>query len=114
MATHRARRVAKHALAAPGANTNAFTAITPNFQGAVLDIDIVLTTASIVDLRVTDGSTAYSQALWDEVSLTADRRYSTTVLAPAFTDTGTALTYSIRIRTDGIIRSLIVDEVYDR
>jgi hypothetical protein len=111
---NRAQRYAKHALAAPGSNTNMVTAFTPNHNGATLDIDISLATGSIVDLRVTDGTTAYSQALWDGASLTAGQRYSCSVLAPSMTDSGTALTYSIRVRTDGIIQSLIIHEVYDR
>jgi hypothetical protein len=114
--SNRAVRIVKHALAAPGANTDAFTAFTPNHQGAVLDIDLSLATGSIVDLRVTDGTTAYSQALWDGASLTAGQRYSCSVLAPRQTDAATpkTLTYSIRVRTDGIIQTLTIHEAYDR
>jgi hypothetical protein len=113
---NRARRIIKHALAAPGANADIFTAIAPNHQGAVFDCEISLANASIVDVRVTDGSTAYSQAILDGASLTAGTRYSFSFLAPKQTDAATplSLTYSLRVRTDGIIQSLIVDEVTDR
>jgi hypothetical protein len=112
--SNRARVFKDHAIAAPGANTNIFTALAPNHPGSYWDIDISLATASIVDLRVTDGTTAYSQALWDEASLTAGRRYSCSVLVPKASVAGTALTYSLRVRTDGIIQSLCIDEVSDR
>lgn len=113
---NRARRVIKHALAAPGANTDIFTAIAPLHLGSVWDVSISLATASIVDLRVTDGTTAYSQAMLDGATLTAGTRYNFSVAVPKQTDAATpvALTYSLRVRTDGIIQSLIVDEVTTR
>lgn len=107
------RVVLIHAGAAPGANTDIFTAITPSGDAAAWRIQIALTTGSKVDVRVTDGSTAYSQTLNNDVALTAACLYTFTILV-ASTSTiagSTALTYSLRVKTDSIIQTLIVDEV---
>ena len=116
MPTHAARRYIGHAVAAPGANTDIFTAVAPIHPGSFFEVTISLATSSIVDVRVTDGTTAYSQALNSAVALTAGQLYSFTFAVSRFSSVGgaTALTYSIRVRTDGIIQTLIVDEVTDR
>jgi hypothetical protein len=102
-----------HAGAAPGANTDIFTALTPTAQAAVWRIQIALTTGSKVDVRVTDGSTAYSQTLNNDTALTAACLYTFTFMVAATSSlTGTtALTYSIRVKTDSVIQTLIVDEI---
>ena len=100
-----ARLVSKHALAAPGANTDAFTAVTPHATASTLRLTISLATTSIVDLRITDGTTAYSIALNAAVALVASQLYVFSF------GCGIGLTYSIRVRTDSVIQTLFLDEV---
>ena len=102
-----------HAGAAPGVNTNIFTALTPSDHASAWRIQIALTTGSKVDLRVTDGTTAYSQTLNNDTALTAACLYTFTVLVASTSSLSgtTALTYSLRVKTDSIIQTLIVDEV---
>lgn len=107
------RVVLLHALAAPGADTNIFTAITPSGKASAWRIGICLSTGSKVDVRVTDGSTAYSQTLNNDVALTANCFYTFTLPVAATSSAGgaTALTYSIRVKTNSVIQTLIIDEV---
>ena len=102
-----------HAGAAPGANTDIFTAITPGPGASAWRIQIALTTGSKVDLRVTDGSTAYSQTLNNDTALTAACLYNLSAMVSNTSSlTGTtALTYSLRVKTDSVIQTCIVDEV---
>ena len=101
----RARLAKCHALAAPGADTDAFTAVTPHYVASNCELTICLTISSIVDVRVTDGTTAYSQALNGGVALTAGVLYTFTF------GLSSTLTYSIRVRTNSIIQTLFFDEV---
>jgi hypothetical protein len=107
------RVVLLHALAAPGANTNIFTAITPSPNAAAWRVTIALTTSSKVDLRVTDGTTAYSNVLNNDTALAAGGLYTFSFgVAATSTLTGaTALTFSLRVQTDSVIRQLYIEEV---
>lgn len=107
------RVVMVHAGAAPGVNTDIFTALTPGPGATAWRIQIALTTGSKVDLRVTDGSTAYSQTLNNDTALTAACLYNFTVLVSNTSSLSgtTSLTYSLRVKTDSVIQTLIVDEV---
>ena len=105
------RRVTVHAQAAPGVNTNIFTAFTPTSPAAFIRIAVSLATTSVFQLLVTDGTTAYTQTYNNGTALTAGRRYGFTDLWPQANSSGTALTYSLQVATDGIIQSLVVDEV---
>lgn len=100
----------KHALAAPGADTNMVTAFTPGASTNYLEVQISLATASILDLRVTDGTTAYSIALNNGVALNASQLYRFDVLC-AHVAGSTTLTYSLRVRTNGVIQNLVIREV---
>jgi hypothetical protein len=108
-----ARRVMVHNGAAPGANTDIFTAITPAKNASCWRVGICLSTSSKVDIRVTDGSNAHSQVLNADVALVATAYYTFTFpVAAVSTLTGsTAMTYSLRVQTDSVIETLIVDEV---
>lgn len=106
-----------HAGAAPGANTNIFTAVKVSPRCARLRLTIALTTGSKVDVRVTDGSTAYSQTLNGNTALTANclyvfewgaRRYSS---QPATPGTTAELSYSIRVQTDSVIQTCFLEEI---
>lgn len=112
-----------HAGAAPGANTNiGFTdangsaattwKVGPNC-GAVR-ITICLTTGSKLDLRVTDGTTAYSQTLNNNTALTAACLYTFTVGVRRYSsqNADAELTYALRLQTDSVIQTLFVDEVF--
>lgn len=107
------RVVLIHAGAAPGANTDIFTALTPSNDASAWRIQICLTTGSKVDVRVTDGTTAYSQTLNNDTALTAANLYTFTILVASTSSLSgsTALTYSLRVKTDSVIQTLIVDEV---
>lgn len=106
-----------YAGAAPGANTNIFTPVKVSPKGVALRLTIALTTGSKVDIRVTDGSTAYSQTLNNDTALTAGclyvfefgaRRYS----SQPYTDGTTAeLSYSVRVKTDSVIQTLLLEEI---
>ena len=108
-----ARVVMIHAGAAPGSNTNCFTALTPSDHASAWRMQIAVATGGIIDLRVTDGTTAYSQSLFDGAALTAGRLYTCQFLVSSTSSLSgtTALTYSIRLQTDSVIQTLIIDEV---
>lgn len=109
-----ARRIVKYALAAPGANTAFPTAITPNHHGSHFRVWVALTTASVFNMRVTDGTTAYVNGLNGSVALAAGDVYQFDVPCPKTTDGasgGTALSYNFEIETDSVVRMLVVDEV---
>lgn len=109
-----ARRIAIHALAAPGANTDIFTALTPSNRCVAFRLQICLTTTSKVDVRVTDATTAYSQHLFANADCTAGNLYTCVFLAAASPTTNAptkTLTYSIRVQTDSVIQTLLLDEL---
>ncbi len=102
-----------HAGSAPGANTDIFTAKSVGPNASAIRLTICLTTSSVVDVRVTDGSTAYSQHLNGGTALTAACLYTFTFGARRFANnsSSTLLTYSIRVATDSVIQTLNVEEV---
>lgn len=102
-----------HAGSAPGADTDIFTAITPGSECSAWRIQIALTTSSKVDVRVTDGTTAYSQTLNGDTALAANCLYTFVVLVSKTSSLAgtTAMTYSMRVKTNSVIQTLIVDEV---
>lgn len=102
-----------YAGSAPGANTDIFTAVSVSESASAIRITVALTTSSVFDVRVTDGSTAYTIHLNGGTALAAATMYTFTFGARAYsTQTGTtALTYSCRVATDSIINYLLVEEV---
>lgn len=102
-----------YALAAPGANTNMLSSnVTIETPGsAALRVTVSLTTASVFNLRVTDGTTAYDIGLNGSVALTAGDLYSFTFSALKANSAGVALEYNFRVETDGVVRFLCVEEI---
>ena len=110
-----------YALAAPGAATNMLSAttnadgttgLTPSALANAYRITVSLATTSVFNVYVTDGTTAYTQSLNDGTALTAGRLYTFTFgVSRTKQDGTTTLTYQFRVATDGIIQTLLVDEV---
>ena len=111
-----------YAGSAPGANTNiSFTdasgASVTTFKvpedATALRVTVSLATSSVLDLRVTDGSTAYTQHLNGGVALAAGTLYTFTVGARRYsTQSGTTeLSYAFRVVTDSVIQTLFVEAV---
>ena len=110
-------RVAKFNLSAPGANTAIFTAISPVDQNAYWRIQIALTTSSVVNITVTDGTTTHKFGLNDDVAITAATPFTQDVRVPRYIDSENAsttslLSYSLELETDGVVELLTVDERY--
>lgn len=115
------RRVATaHALAAPGANTSFLgTTVTadgvaglrPSGQATAYRVTISLATSSVLDVYVTDGSTAYTIHLNGGTALTASCFYTFTFGVSKTTNGTTALVYQLRVATDSVIQQLAIDEV---
>ena len=102
-----------YAGSAPGANVDIITAFTPGPKCSALRVTVSLATSSVFDVRVTDGSTAYTIHLNGGTALTASCYYTFTfgVRATSTSTGSTALTYSFRVATDGVIQTLFVEEV---
>lgn len=102
-----------YALAAPGANTNIVTPFKVSESASALRVTVCLTTGSVFNVRVTDGTTAYTQSLNGGTALTAACIYTFTFGVRRYsTGTGTTeLTYSFQVATDGVIQTLFVEEV---
>ena|SRR3990167_2269979 len=96
----------KYALAAPGVNTNMLaTGVVPKATGSAFRVTVSLTTASVFNVHMTDGTTAYVIGLNASVALQAGDLYTFTFSADPL------LTYNFQVETDGVIRTLIVDEI---
>ena len=117
-----ARRVATgHKIPAPGANTSflsatytadATTGIIPSPNAAAWRITICLTTGSVLDVYVTDGTDAYTQHLNSGTALTASCLYTFTFgVSRTKQDGSTLLTYQLRLSIDSVIQTLLIDEV---
>ena len=102
-----------YALAAPGANTNMLsTDVAIETAGsAALRVTVSLTTSSVFNLRVTDGTTAYDIGLNGSVALNAGDLYTFTFGALKSNSAGVALAYNFRVETDSVIRFLCVEEI---
>lgn len=100
-------------LAAPGANTNWFTPVSVGPNASAIRITFSLGTTSKVDVRVTDGTNAFSIHLNANADCTADCMY-TFVFGARRTSTAagsTVLTYSLRSQTNGIVQYATIEEV---
>lgn len=102
-----------YALAAPGAATNIVTAFKVSDSASAMRVLVCLTTGSVFNLRVTDGSTAYTQAINGGVALLANTLYTFVIPCRRYSSqTGTTeLTYSFQVATDSVIQTLLVDEI---
>lgn len=105
--------VTEYAKAAPGANTT-FSTFKVSPVCGMVRITVALTTSSVLNLTVTDGTTAYVLGLNGSVALAAGDVYSW-VLPLRYTsngdDGGTGLTYGFQVETDSVVRLLFVDLV---
>ena len=106
-------RYSSHAQAAPGANTNIFTAITPSQGTAQVRVFISLATGSVFNLRLTDGTDAYTIKLNSGTALTAGVAYAFDIpLSAVPTEDNTkTITYSLQVATDSVIQHLEVWEL---
>ena len=95
-----------HAIAAPGANTNIFsTSLTPVYQCSAFRVTVALTTASVFNVVMTDGTTSYTNGLNASAALQAGDLYTFTF------GVHNGNTYNFQIETDGVVRILQVDEI---
>ncbi len=102
-----ARLGSKYAASAPGANTDIFaTALAPHATASALRVGVCLTTASVFNMYVTNGTTAYTQGLNSSIALTAGDFF---VFGPI--PCSSTNTYNFRVETDSVIQTLTVDEI---
>lgn len=110
-----ARLYEAYALAAPGANTSFPTAgFTFSRRASRARVFIVLTTASVLNYRVTDGTTAYINGLNASAALNAGDAYEFEFDVQYSSDgseTGTLLTYFLQVETDSVVRQVLVTEL---
>lgn len=103
-----------YAGAAPGANTNILaTSLKVSDSASALRVTVCLTTGSVFNLHVTDGTTAYVNGLNASAALNAGDVYTFTVGARRYSSqTGTTeLSYNFQVETDSVIRMLFVEEI---
>lgn len=102
-----------HNGAAPGTNTNIVTPFSVSESASALRVTVCLSTSSVFNVVVTDGTNAHTQSLNGGTALTANALYTFTFGARRYsTQTGeTALTYSFQVATDSVIETLFVEEV---
>lgn len=110
MADSWTRRERYFNLSAPGADTAAFTAISPIFDQSEFRFTIALTTSSVVNVTGYNGTTTHKWGLNSSSALNAADLY--TFIVPVFkTDqSDNAMVYSVEVETDGVIEFLCVDE----
>ena len=104
---------------APGANTNAITSIKPNGEDSALRITVALTTSSVLNLMVTDGTTTHALGLNKSTALNAADVYVFDVPVIKREQTsvtqgtpGKDLSYNLQVETDSVIEFLMVQEIF--
>ncbi len=99
--------------AAPGANTNIVTAFGVSESASALRVTVCLSTSSVFNVVVTDGTNPHTQSLNGGTALAANALYTFTFGVRKYsTQTGeTALTYSFQVATDSVIETLFVEEI---
>lgn len=112
-----------YAQAAPGANTNiiatgyqypSVAGIRFTRRASRCRVFVVLTTGSVLNYTVTDGTTAYTNGLNASTALNAGDAYEFEFSVQATTDgteSGTVLTYNFQVETDSVIRQMLVTEL---
>lgn len=94
---------------APGANTDIIaTDITPKSGTSAARIEIALTNGSPVNLTATDGTTTHTWALGAGITVTAE------TITTFHISTNQALAYNVQVEIDGVIESLIWDDIVER
>ena len=107
-------RAMVYAGAAPGVSTNILTTgITFGDAVSACRVTVCLTTSSVFNVYVTDGSTAYTMGLNASGALNAGDLYTFVFgVCKYSSDSGTTgLTYNFRVETDSVINYLRVEEV---
>ena len=117
------RMYSAYAQAAPGANTNiiatghqiaSVAGLRFARKASRVRVFVVLTTGSVFNYTVTNGTTAYTNGLNASAALNAGDAYEFEFSVEATddgTETGNALTYNFQVETDSVIRQLIVTEI---
>lgn len=97
----------RYNLAAPGANTNILAAnATPETPGSsAFRVTVALAVASVFNVRVTDGTDAFTWGLNESVALNAGDLYTFTFGVQK------GLSYNFQVETDGIIQFLLCEEI---
>ncbi len=103
---------------APGANTNILaTSVKVSGHASAIRVTVCLATASVFNLRITDGTDAFTIGLNASAALQAGDLYTFTFGArryksQPYTDGTTAeFSYNFQVKTDGVINLLFVDEI---
>lgn len=90
-------------IAAPGANTDIISSdLSPKVSGA-FRITVAVSTSTVFDVKVTDGTDTHVISLNDGVALTANALYTFSF------GVSDALDYNFRVKTDSVIEVLQVD-----
>jgi len=99
------RRTEVYDLAAPGSDTDIFTALEPRGGGYAWRVTVALTVASVFNVSATDGTTPHIWGLNASAALNAADLYSFEhSVSPG-------VSYSYQIETDGVVEYLAVDEL---
>ena len=104
----------KFNVSAPGANTDFLTDFTPGTAVSALRITICLSTSSVLNLCVTNGTTEHKMALNSGTPLVANAVYTFTCgvrRTQDGTEDGTQLTYNLQVATDSVIEYVMVEGV---
>ena len=99
--------------AAPGANANILTASLTVQEGCAVRVTVVLATASVFNVVISDGTDTFTCGLNASVALNAGDMYAFSFgLNPNETNSGsgTTLTYNFQVETNGVINILNVEE----
>lgn len=117
------RVYSSYAQSAPGANSAiipsgaqfpSITGIKFSRRASRCRVFVVLTTSSVFNYTVTDGTTAYTNGLNASAALNAGDAYEFEFDVQSHTtdtEAGTALIYNFQVETDSVIRQLIVTEI---
>ena len=97
---------------APGANTDILaTAIQPEAEGSAFRVTVALTTASVFNVEVSDGTTTHLLGLNGSAALQAADLYTFVFAAPYQSQAGVRLSYNFQVETDSVIELLSVEEI---
>ncbi len=101
---------------APGANTAVFTKRQIGLRNGKLRIAIQLSTSSVVNLVLDDGTTTHKGKLNDGTALDAEELYVFEAPVPDEAGTGSAIpgatiSYTIEYETDSVTEVLTIDEL---
>ena len=99
------RLVDLYDLAAPGADTDAFTVIKPKTGVYAWRVTVALTVSSVFNVSATDGTTAHIWGLNASAALNAADVYTFEHAVDP------DVSYSYQVETDGIVEMLTVDEL---